>query len=70
MRKFSILPDDRGSLDLSSAGAEEDFLPGVVQKPSEGLKYKRRIRAFKKEDLLILILVFLSAAMAAFFVLT
>lgn len=75
MRKFSAHPDSSGGLDvgLSSVRGGQDLMPegapGAVQKQS-GLKQKFWIRDLRREDLVIIVLAILSAAVAAFIVFT
>ncbi len=71
MRKFSVHPDNGGGLDLdlSSVREGQGLIPAAVQKPSR-LKQKPGIKDLKKENLVIFVLIVLSAAVAAFIVLT
>lgn len=69
MRNFFIHPDDGGGLDVS-ARKGPDVTPDPAFKPSAWLKHVHKIKNLKKEDFLIIILAFLSAAVAAILILT
>jgi hypothetical protein len=69
MRKISIHPDDAGSIDLTPAGERREFA-GAIRKPSQGPGNKSRMGTMNRKDLLIVILIILSAVVAAFIVLT